>query len=252
MSESYLEGKFFNTVIKAGRQIIETPYANSDDIGMIPNSFEGFKIVNSDISDTEIIVLSLNKWSGVDSPKPEKFNKIQDNGDAINSIGIIYTGIKDISLQGWNYDLSDENFEYYEVGYEGEKFDIALQYTRQGTDNTASGIAGDTEIGNLSLNIAYNSVDGTVSNGFGGGPFFTSGEDHTVDGTENQKATLNGAEYSFQNFTAGVTSISFDKGEDEMDYILSYTQNDKLTFDFILADMNDDGKLTRFFINYNF
>ncbi len=39
----------------------------------------------------------------------------------------------------------------------------------------------------LVLDLHYNRVDGVVTNGFGGGPFFTSSEDHTVADVKDQE-----------------------------------------------------------------
>ncbi len=95
-------------------------------------------------------------------------------------------------------------------------------------------------------------MDGEVTNGFGGGPFFTSSEDHTIADVKDQKAWLVGTEYGYQNFKGGVTYVNFDKGEDETDYILSYIFSDDFTIDLIYSDMYDDGKMTRIFANYSF
>ena len=67
VGEAFIKAQLGKTTIKAGRQIVDTPYADSDDIGMIPNSFEGYTLVNQDIANTTIILASLDKWSGVDT-----------------------------------------------------------------------------------------------------------------------------------------------------------------------------------------
>ena len=40
LAEAYLKGEYNNTIFILGRQELETPFAQSDDICMIPNSFE--------------------------------------------------------------------------------------------------------------------------------------------------------------------------------------------------------------------
>ena len=46
VGEAYLQGSFGKTAIKIGRQLFESPFMNSDDIGMIPNTVEGYSLLN--------------------------------------------------------------------------------------------------------------------------------------------------------------------------------------------------------------
>lgn len=252
VGEAYIQANLGNTNIKAGRQIVDTPYADSDDIGMIPNTFEGVRVINQDIPDTTIILASLDKWSGVDSDQAEKFSDLQASGDAVLTAGAIYEGLENTTLQAWHYKLDNANFNYAEAGYETEQFSVALQYTDQDNSNRAYGAGAGVNFGDLALSTAYNKVKGTVSNGFGGGPFFTSSEDHTVAEALDQEAILMGAEYVINDVTLALTHVNFDQGEDETDYLLSYAVNDKLSLDVIYSDMYGDGKLSRVFANYNF
>ena len=104
----------------------------------------------------------------------------------------------------------------------------------------------------FSLALAYNRVEGTVSNGFGGGPFFTSSEDHTIADVANQKAIRYSVEYPIGDMTLGVSHTTFDKGESETDYLASFAVNSNHTLDVIYHDMYDDGNMVRFFANYHF
>jgi len=252
VGEAFIKAQLGKTTIKAGRQIVDTPYADSDDIGMIPNTFEGYTLVNQNIADTTIILASLDKWSGVDTEQPERFNEMQGSGDEVLAGGVIYEGVENTTLQAWQYKLENRNLTYLQAGYETEQFNLAGQYSNQDNSNTIFGVSAGVNIGDLALSTAYNRVDGEVINGFGGGPFFTSAEDHTVAEVTDQEAWLLGAEYSYGQFTGGVTHVNFDKGENETDYILSYAMNDNFAVDVIYSDMYNDGKMTRVFANYNF
>ena len=252
IGEAYLQADIANTTIKVGRQTVETPYAQSDDIGMVPDRFEGVTVVNQDIADTTIVLASLDKWAGFDSDRAEKFTDLQASGDVVLTAGAIYEGLENTTLQAWHYKLDNANFNYLEAGYETEQFNVALQYTDQDNRNKAYGVTAGVSLGDLALTTAYNSVDGEVSNGFGGGPFFTSSEDHTVAEAVDQKALLIGAEYRVQDITLGLTNVVFDKGEDETDFLVSYALNEVLSLDVIHSEMYDDGKMTRVFANYNF
>ena len=253
MGEAYIQANLGKTFIKAGRQLIDTPYADSDDVGMVPNTFEGIILVNQNIKDTTVTLASLDKWSGVDSDIPEKFNELQSSGDALLMASVIYEGIDNTTLQAWHYHLDDKNFNYLEAGYENEQFNLAIQYTDQDNENTAFGLQAGFNIGNLALTTAYNRVNGTVSNGFGGGPFFTSAEDHTIEIDElDQEGVLMSAEYTIEKLTLALVHADFDKGENDTDYIISYAIDDNHSLDLIYSDMYDDGQMVRFFANYNF
>jgi hypothetical protein len=252
VGEAYIQADLGKSTLKAGRQIVNTPYADSDDIGMVPNTFEGATVINHNLTDTTVILASLDKWSGIDSDIPEKFNEMQSSGDAVLMAGVIYEGVENTTLQAWHYKLDHANFNYMEAGYETEQFNLALQYTDQENDNSAFGLSAGVNFGNLALNTAYNKTDGTVVNGFGGGPFFSSAEDHTIADIEDQEAIAVGAEYSLNDLTLVLNHVNFDKGENETDYLLSYAVNDKHSLDLIYSDMYDDGSLVRFFANYDF
>ena len=253
VGEAYIQADLGKTTIKAGRQIIDTPYADSDDIGMIPDIFEGYTLVNRDIADTTVILASLDKWAGVDSDIPEKFTNLQESSDAMLIASVIYEGIENTTLQAWHYRLDDANFNYFEAGYETEQFNLGFQYTDQDNDNTAFGLQAGVNIGDLAVTTAYNKVSGRVSNGFGGGPFFTSAEDHTIEIEEHdQEGILLSAKYAIDRLTLGVTHANFEKGENDTDYIASYAVNDNHSLDLIYSDMYDDGNMVRFFANYNF
>ena len=55
ISQAYLDGKWGNTEIKLGRQSLDTPHADSDDIRMMPNYFEAYSITNTDIDNFTFI-----------------------------------------------------------------------------------------------------------------------------------------------------------------------------------------------------
>gem|GEM_PF-2491749 len=57
------------------------PHADTDDIRMIPNTFQGGYATNSDLSDTILMVGYLSKWAGVDTSQPEDFTNI--NADEV-------------------------------------------------------------------------------------------------------------------------------------------------------------------------
>ncbi len=261
LGEAYLQAALGNTAIKGGRFEYDSPYADTDDIRMIPNTFQGVVISNTSLADTTIHAGHLTKWAGVDTGEPEKFRHLT-NYEGVNFIGAEYEGFDSVALQAWYYDAEDfAQLSYLEAIYSAGNVEMGLQYADQnddssdnsGPDGDTYGIYGSVSVADFTLTAAYNDVDGTVSNGFGGGPFFTSADDLTIDGTEDQDALALGIEFGgIENLTLGMLNVDFGKGEDEIDYYAAYEVNDCLSFELVHADLHDDGQSTRLIANMSF
>jgi len=252
VGEAYMQVNFGKTEIKAGRQSFESPFINGDDIGMIPNQVEGYSMIDRSTNGTTIVLGSFYKWSGIDTERPEKFTKMQESNKPVIVVGLIYEAIEDTRIEMWNYKVDGNDWNYIETKYENNEGSIAVQYSDQGDGNSIYGVDVLFNMSNLSLHTAYNKVSGTISNGFGGGPFFTSSEDHTVHETLNDEAKLIGAEYALDNLTIAINHVIFKENQNETDYSASYAFNDNLSVDLIHSDMNHDGEMSRFFVNYQF
>jgi hypothetical protein len=250
LGELYINYSIDTTSIKIGRQALDTPHLDTDDIAMVSNSFEAISIVDKSFKDTTITLASVNKWSGVDSPEVSKFTNIQNN-KPLNMIGIEYEGFNDIALSVWEYDLEDTNYHYLELSYNINKTTISTQASLQGNGNEAFGIQIEQNINNLTLTTAYNDVTGIVSNGFGGGAFYTSSEDHTIDGVYNNDAYKVSGAYEFDKLSVSIGYVDYKQSESETDYCINYEANENLSLDLIYQDMDEDGKMTRFFMNYS-
>jgi len=276
LGEAYIKAELSNTTFKIGRQEIDTPYADTDDIGMIPNTFEAVTLSNSSLKDTTISAFYLKKMSGVDSERPQKFDSIGD----VYSVGVSYEGFEDIALSAWYYDAGDlAKMSYIEAGYEKKfadlNFDFDFQYSNQDFDH-----AGEVDIygasfgvgrGGVTLSVAYdkaNSSNGQAAdNFFGGGPFFINCEHDTMaEVGSNGKALRIGMEFDVgEHGVSGLgVGISYldAKGDEsdinEIDFVASFQASDDLTFDLIYSDATDNldssesFKNTRFFVNYRF
>ncbi len=282
LGEVYLEGNYQNTTLIIGRQILDTPFADSDDIGMIPNLFEAYTLVNSDLRDTTLMFAHITKMAGVDAENPSAFTKI-NGSDGMQVAGVLYEGITDIGLEGWFYHMANNvDILYLASSYEGTykqgSYALGVQYAlqdhKEGGKANIAGIMGEIshEASGFSFNAAYNknSSDNKVvaDNFFGGGPFFTSSEHLTL-----AEAGVNGEAYmagiSWDAGKAGVDGmilslsvlqVEGDDGVDasETDVTVSYAPGEKLSFDLIYSDMEDTKtkeesfKNLRFFANYNF
>jgi hypothetical protein len=261
LGEAYVQGELGNTMLRIGRFELDTPHADTDDIRMIPNTFQGLLLSNNDLPSTTLYFTHLDKWAGVDSDVPERFQEMNGD-DGVSAVGAVYEGIERLTLQGWYYQGRDlAKLFYLESMYELESFSIGLQFGSQsddtnddsGPDGDVWGITGSYALADFTLTAAYNDVSGTVINGFGGGPYFTSADDHTIDGIEDQEAIAFGLEYGgIEALTLGMLHVDFDQGANETDYFAVYDVNEQLALELIYTDMHEDGDFVRLMANYGF
>ncbi|MEZ5524095.1 MAG: OprD family outer membrane porin [Pseudomonadales bacterium] len=224
LGEAYLQAHVGNNVIKGGRFEYDSPFADTDDIRMVPNTFQGAVFTNTSLADTTLQVAHLRKWAGVDTDEPEEFRHLNDD-EGVNLIGAVYEGFEALSLQAWYYDADElAQLSYFEAVYSGEYFEFGAQFSAQnddtsdnsGTDGDIYGIFASVNISDFTLAAAYNEVDGTATDGFGGGPFYTSADELTIAEVEDQDAFAAGLEYTgIEGLTLGILNVNFGEGEDE-------------------------------------
>ena len=281
LGEAYLNALYGNSMLKIGRQEIETPFIQRDDIGMIPNTFEAIVLLNKDIKDTTITLAQVEKMAGVDAEVVDKFSPV--NGDKnIQTLGVTYEGLKNLVLSGWYYNIEDgeiDKITYLEANYEtssnGMGYGLGLQYAKQGysegqTAKVMSATLSSTfESMGLTLATAYTKTkDNASTSGFGGGPFFSNSEYLTIDSAgKDGKALWYGCEWDANE--VGLKGISLALGKivleneakkksTEVDFVASYEFNDNLEFHLIASDLKgknveeDEAKHLRAFVNYNF
>ena len=181
---------------KVGRIRIDTPYADSDDIRMSPNSFEGAWAKMNLGNRWRAQAYYLTRWAGTDSEDVEVFESFVDGGYGVAGAALAYKINSDNKLSLWYYNVDKESDIVYAEGT-GE-FDFSetfhMEWGVQGahiTERADSGIEGDV-VGAMVIvdydfiyaAIAYNYVfeeDGnTITDGFGGGPYYTSLDEQTI------------------------------------------------------------------------
>ena len=309
LSKAFLDGKWGNTEIKLGRQSLDTPHADSDDIRMIPNFFEAYTISNNDIKDLTLSAGYINRMAGWENTvNARKFTDVGDtiaanfdNERARESQGIAYAsaryeGIENLSLSLWYYNYQDiANVIYAEAGYEkifdnkntltfGLQYDVSTETGAAllGEQNAETfGLSADFMFETVGVHIlaAYNQDNGnTGATGLslGGGPFFTSMEDQTLDAIgQAGSAWLIGVGYHFEKvgihgLHAGIAYGNFqaDNSNDyvskELDAVIDYSYNEQFSLTAAYASVRFDHMLDnneylladydqfRVITNYNF
>ncbi|MCJ7764357.1 MAG: hypothetical protein MUP09_00235 [Thiovulaceae bacterium] len=187
-----------NTLFQAmaGRILIDTPYADSDDIRMSPNSFQGGWGALDISNDLQAQAYFLTRWAGVDSGDDQNvFKPLIDEGYGVAGGALIYKPNEN-RISFWYYNMDKVSDVFY-IEASGEQFvtgDFHIEWGVQGAhirERSASGIDGDV-IGTVLISkykrayfgIAYNQVftgnNASVSDGFGSGPYYTSLDKQTI------------------------------------------------------------------------
>jgi hypothetical protein len=139
LGQAYLNYKTGNTNIKVGRQELNTPMAGSDDVRMLPNTFEAAVLSNTDIKDTTLVAAHVTKiaygsfanaYAGTDLALVSgygagyaSYGNSYENGKYLSmskaALGIntsargvtavagIYKGIPNLTAQVWDYYAAD-------------------------------------------------------------------------------------------------------------------------------------------------
>lgn len=261
LGQAYAQVNLASTEIKIGRFEFDSPHAGTDDVRMIPNTFSGILVANTDLTDTTVYLAHLDQWAGAGAYQPEEFTDL-NNSDGVNVVGVVYQGFDDVSLQSWYYNASNlANLFYLEAMVDKGNFSYGAQYAKQSnksaevsaTGGELFGIKASYTLNDFKLSSAYNYVAGTIVTGFSGGPFFTSAADHTIADVVDQRALALGIDYvGIDNVTIGLLNVDFDKGADELDLFISYDFGNAMTFDFIYHNIHEDGDLVLAMFNLGF
>ncbi len=295
LSQAYIDAEWGGTRFKAGRQLIDTPHADSDDIRMMPNYFMAYTLTNTDIEALTLTAGKIGRMAGWENGgDASKFLNIgrafgaAEETDGIYFASALYSGWDESVLQAWLYRISDiANLLYLEAARElyTEKSHtvIGIQYEKAagsgrellGTiDSSTWGVTAQMRLlqSGLLFTAAFNRASGAggAFGSLGGGPFFTSLEDQTLDaiGTAG-RAWIAGVSYDFSQFgieglEAGTAYGSFRADDSsvyntaETDLTLTYELSDALSLTAACAFVNDKTLLDtdytqfRFVANYNF
>lgn len=185
VSEAYINYVYDDLNFRGGRQVIDTPLADSDDIRMVQNTFEAY-IATYNISDFSFTAGNLQHWQGVDAGLDEPWVKTGEEGTWFG--GVTYSSV--VNFSAWYYNITQlTNATYADIDYTYEitkdiSFFIAMQYLHESELNNSAieadiyGALAEFSIYGIGFNLAYNKSDKKENkesfSGFGGGTLFTS------------------------------------------------------------------------------
>ncbi len=245
---------------RLGRIKVETPYANSDDIRMAANTFEGASIDIQHTSKLKTEMIFLKRWAGYDSQdedagvfQNEFKNLVDDESFGMAGTSFVYEYAKNSELTFW-YNYVDKmsiisyleaagryfiNGDFFHLDYGFQASNIQ-ELSNSNVDGNVLGIMSIVHYQGVFFGGAYNVAivdDGKyITNGFGGGPYYTSLDEATLaaisealpgDKAESYRV---GVGYEFENLGVNGLVIELAYGElynekaslHEKDVILTY------------------------------
>ncbi len=267
VGEAYINYAIENLNIRLGRQLIDTPFADTDDIRMHPNSFEAAIASYTGFEKTTLMGGYVTRWAGFDSGENiSEFKKLVYGGDGAFVIGAVNESIENLHLQGWYYSIDGLSDALYAdaaytvtfsetMGLElsGQFADFA-QKSDSGLDGNVYGIGASVNVAMATIGASYNDVSGVVSNGFGGGPYLTCMEEMTIDGVEDVEAYRIAIDFDMEKIGLAGLTLSATYGNfknslpdnieiEEVDIAAAY-EIDKITAEMSYAMIDDANKNT--------
>ncbi|NPA65319.1 MAG: outer membrane porin, OprD family [Epsilonproteobacteria bacterium] len=273
---------------QGGRIAVDLPYADTDDIRMAQNTFEGAWAQISMNDDLSAQLFYLHRWAGFDSQDEEagidqsEFKELVEDSRGMIGAGVSYEYAKESEVALWYQNV--ENFAdifytelngVYDIN-DDIHFDYGAQYTSIKEDEN-SGVDGDVYgamlIGHyqefflsLAVNYAVVDEDKYVTDGFGGGPYFTSLDEATIAVAsealvgEDIDMYRTGIGYDAESiYSSFEYAYGYMSGEnshiDEHDFIYTFNKDEKMQAQIIFAKYTSKtNELNRVVaqIDYNF
>ncbi len=259
LGEAYVNYALSDGSIRLGRQKLDNPFLNIDEIHILPNTFNAVWL-NMNLTDRLILDAGVvYHWAGFDSGQSiDKFKKA--GVDGVNALGVSYKMKDHHTFQGWYYDFVDQYSQYYlDANYQNGKFEAGLQYSKynevksSATEGTVWGVKASYELGRITLGLAFNGSSNasgkSQSNGLGGGNFFSSMDETTIGGLTDAMAQVVNVTYAVSDkFSVGLATGHFEDKDkattntDQHDIVMTYNINDKLEASFVHAAVKNKAK----------
>ena len=275
--------------IKIGRFAVDMPYANTDDLRMSRNSFEGaWGIVHYDETLSSQFFF-IQRWAGFDSQDEDgglnqnEFKELVDGGRGMIGASLAYRYNDESEVSLWYHDIDKmASIIYTEVNgvehFSKIHLDYGAQYAHimeQDDSNVDGDVTGAMMIvhyenffAGAAANFARVEANDYVTDGFGGGPYFTSLDEVTIAFASE---TSPGKDIDMYRYSLGIdidrydSSLEYaygimrtsDNELEEHDLIYTLDIDEKWQSQIIIADFKmetSDNRLSRVVarIDYNF
>jgi hypothetical protein len=291
VGEAYLDYTINDLNVRVGRQRLDTPFADTDDIRMLPNTYEAAIATYSAIEGTTLVGGYVTRWAGYDSGDYKStFKKVDADlgagfdgeSDGIIVLGAVNESIENLAVQAWYYGADRvANISYMDAAYvipfsEEMGLEISAQYAHfreknnTGFNGSVYGVGAAFNIGALTVGAVYNKAsngEGKVPPiGFGGGPYMTSMEEWTIQDMEDAKAYQLNAEIGLEGVSltalyGDFKSTPLDMHLTEFDAIVSLELSEAISGDISYATIHDkknnadggaDAGYDRFLVRLNY
>ncbi len=258
IGEAYINYDFGNGGLRLGRQKLDNPFINTDDIRMFSNTFNAVWL-NVNLSKSLTLETGIvGSWAGFDSTQ-DIFSRASNEG--VTALGVNYKQSDTFSTQAWYYNFDKEYSLLYadvtyttgglEIGAQMANYSEAKSTSTKNADGSVIGVSVSYATGPFTLGAVMNSGANTAGKsadlGLGGGGFYAAMDETTISGMNDVQARVFSFEYAASNkFTAGVALGHFeDKTKasniDETDIVLGYSVKDNLNIEFVHAMVDNKG-----------
>ena len=199
LSQAYINYEHKGINVRVGRQVIDTPLADSDEIRMIQNTFEAY-LATYELNDFEFMAGNLQRWQGYDANLDDKWSKTGEDGTWI--FGVTYeTDVLNASTWYYNISKSTEaiyaDFDLHYKIDENILIHSGVQYLNEkeidnsGVRANIYGVMSELSLYDFSFSVAYNKSDKKSAkqsfSGFGGGTMYTSMDTMILDNIANDR-----------------------------------------------------------------
>lgn len=163
LGEAYIELLHPYGSVKLYRQIINTPFINTNDSRMLPQTFEAIKLISLKDGPIDYILAYVDKMKTRDSDTFSDINQIVDNNEAVWVAGMRYRFTPQFRAGMITYHAEDYvNIHYAELDgtqefTEDSRLKYALQYIQQ--DSIGKEQGGDIDTHAWGLRLIYSLSD---------------------------------------------------------------------------------------------
>ncbi len=193
LAETYLDYQYKDFNLRTGRQVFDSPFADSDPIRMVQNTFEA-TIASYTTQGLTCKAGQILNWQGYDASLENGFTPLGKNGAWFGSLAFANDSF---DTSAWFYRVSEmANLFYIDAGVHLHVSDDVVlhgsgQYSNQqelgqsGVEAQIFGALGRVEFAAFTIDVAYNTIysrKGKSSfSGFGGGALYTSMDTMILD-----------------------------------------------------------------------